>query len=84
MSTYGVHKLLKRIQRDAEFRERLRREPDVALGEFPLTDEECAALRGGEVGRLNRMGVHGYLLSQLARSGAFGITPERYMEQIHT
>jgi aromatic-ring opening dioxygenase LigAB LigA subunit len=82
MSTYGVHKLLKRIQRDPAFRERLQNEPDAALREFPLTQEERDALKNGEVGVLNRMGVHGYLLSQLARTGAFGITPQRYMERI--
>ena len=82
MSTYGVHKLLKRIQRDVAFRERLSTDGNAALGEFALTDAERAALLAGEVGVLNRMGVHGYLLNTLARYQVFGITPERYMERI--
>ena len=82
MSVYGVHKLLKRIQRDASFRERLATDADAALGEYPLTSEERAALLAGEVGVLNRMGVHGYLLNTLARYRAFGMTPERYIERI--
>ena len=82
MSVYGVHKLLKRIQRDAEFREQISRDTDAALAQFPLTSEERKALMAGEVGALNRMGVHGYLLNTLARYGVFGITPERYMERI--
>jgi hypothetical protein len=82
MSVYGVHKLLKRIQRDAAFRERLQHEPDAALAEFPLTDQERSALRAGEVGELNALGVHGYLLNTLARYSVFGITRERYMERI--
>lgn len=82
MSVYGVHKLLKRIQRDAAFRERLSTDADAALAEYPLSDAERSALVAGEVGMLNRMGVHGYLLTSLARYGAFGMTPERYKERI--
>ena len=82
MSVYGVHKLLKRIQRDPEFRDRLQREADVALAEYPLTKEERSALLAGEVGELNALGVHGYLLNTLARYSVFGITRERYMERI--
>ncbi len=82
MSTYGVHKLLKRIQRDGAFRELLTRDAETALAEFPLTSEERDALLAGEVGVLNRMGVHGYLLNTLARYQVFGITAQRYMEKI--
>jgi len=82
MSVYGVHKLLKRIQRDADFRDRLAGGDRTALDEYPLTDEEHSALLTGEVGTLNRMGVHGYLLNTLPRYGLFGLTPQRYMEQI--
>jgi hypothetical protein len=82
MSVYGVHKLLKRIQRDGTFRDQLSRETDNALAQFPLTSEEREALLAGEVGVLNRMGVHGYLLNTLARYQVFGITAERYMERI--
>jgi hypothetical protein len=82
VSVYGVHKLLKRIQRDPEFRERLAAGDHAALDEYPLTDEEHSALLTGEVGTLNRMGVHGYLLNTLARYALFGLTPDRYMERI--
>jgi Aromatic-ring-opening dioxygenase LigAB, LigA subunit len=82
MSVYGVHKLLKRIRNDGAFRERLVSEPRSALAEYPLTDAECSALLAGEVGALNRMGVHGYMLNTLARYQLFGLTPQRYMEAI--
>jgi Catalytic LigB subunit of aromatic ring-opening dioxygenase len=82
VSVYGVHKLLKRIQRDPTFRERLASDADAALSEYPLELDERAALVAGEVGVLNRMGVHGYLLNTLVRYRAFGMTPERYMERI--
>jgi hypothetical protein len=84
MSVYGVHKLLRRIRYDAGFRERLVSEPKSALAEYPLTDDECAALLAGEVGALNRMGVHGYMLNTLARYQMFGLTPQRYMERIRS
>jgi hypothetical protein len=71
-----------RIQRDGAFRELLPRDADTALAEFPLTSEERNALQMGEVGVLNRMGVHGYLLNTLARYQVFGITAERCMERI--
>jgi hypothetical protein len=79
---YGVHKLLKRIQRDPVFRDALAQDPDSALSAFPLTDAERSALTAGEVGTLNRMGVHGYLLSTLARYQVFGITAERYIVRV--
>jgi aromatic-ring opening dioxygenase LigAB LigA subunit len=82
MSVYGVHKLLKRIQRDAAFRDQLQRAPDAALADYPLTDQERTALLAGEVGELNALGVHGYLLNTLARYSVFGITREQYMERI--
>jgi hypothetical protein len=82
VSVYGVHKFLKRIQRDPSFRGLLATDPSAALAEYPLTDAERAALTAGEVGTLNRMGVHGYLLNTLARYQVFGITAERYMERI--
>jgi hypothetical protein len=82
MSTYAVHRLLKRLRNDAEFRERLNRDSDAALAEFDLSTDERHALQSGEVGRLHAMGVHGYLLNTLARHRVFGITPELYVERI--
>jgi hypothetical protein len=82
MSVYGVHKLLKRIQRDVAFRDRLQRECDAALADYPLTEQERSALLAGEVGELNALGVHGYLLNTLARHAVFGITRERYLARI--
>jgi hypothetical protein len=82
MSTYAVHKLLKRLRTDAELRARMEDDPDAALAEFALSDDERVALKGGEVGRLHAMGVHGYLLNTLARHHVFGMTPETYVERI--
>lgn len=82
MTTYAVHKLLKRIRMDAEFRTQLEQDPAAVLDGFMLSAEERTALEAGEVGVLNALGVHGYLLNTLARYQVFGLTPERYMERI--
>lgn len=82
MSVYGVHKFLKRVQRDPGFRDALQRDPALALAEFPLTEVERSALLAGQVGDLHALGVHGYLLNALLRHRLFGLTPERYMQRI--
>jgi len=84
MSTYAVHKLIKRTQRDPAFREQLQRDPQQALREYPLTEPERAALLVGDVGALHAMGVHGYLLSRLVPFGLFGLTAQNYPERIRT
>ena len=86
MSTYGVHKLIKRIQREPAFREQLQREPEHALHELypPLTQEERTALLAGDVGALHALGVHGYLLSRLVPFGLFGLTAQNYPERIRS
>jgi hypothetical protein len=84
MSAYAVHKLIKRIQRDPAFREQLQRDPERALGEYPLTEQERAALLAGDVGALHAMGVHGYLLSRLVSFGLFGLTAQNYPERIRS
>jgi hypothetical protein len=82
MSVYAIHKLLRRISAEPAFREHLERDPDSALDAVALTSEERSALLAGEVGVLNAMGVHGYLLSRLARFELFGLDQQRYTERI--
>jgi hypothetical protein len=82
VSAYGVHKVIKRIMRDPAFREQLETAPEQALTDYPLTEQERAALLAGEVGTLHSLGVHGYLLSRLVPFGLFGITPQNYPERI--
>jgi hypothetical protein len=77
-----VHKLIKRIQREPAFREQLQREPESALGDFPLTPQERTALLAGDVATLHALGVHGYLLSRLVPYGLFGLTAQNYPERI--
>jgi Aromatic-ring-opening dioxygenase LigAB, LigA subunit len=84
MSSYGVHKLIKRIQREPGFREQLQREPEHALQDFPLNEEERTALLAGDVGALHALGVHGYMLSRLVPFGLFGLTAQNYPERIRS
>lgn len=82
MSVYAIHKLLRRVSLEPDFREQLRRAPEAALDDVALTPEERSALLEGKVGVLNAMGVHGYLLSRLARFQLFGLDQQRYVERI--
>jgi hypothetical protein len=84
MSSYTVHKLIKCMQREPDLRERMQRDPEGALREYPLTDEERTALLAGDVGALHALGVHGYLLSRLVPFGVFGLTAQNYPERIRS
>ena len=82
MSVYAIHKLLRRVWLEPDFRDRLKREPEAALRDVQLTPEERSALLAGNVGLLNGMGVHGYLLARLARFELFGLDQKLYVERI--
>jgi len=84
MSSYAVHKLIKRIQRDPEFRSELQRDPETTIRAYPLSEDEQAALLAGDVGALHALGVHGYLLSRLVPFGLFGLTAQNYPERIRS
>ena len=83
MSTYGVHKLLHRVQVDVELREALRTNPVAAIEGFPLTEDERSALLAGDVAELARGGVHTFLLSRIPRFGLFGLDRDEYNRRMH-
>jgi Aromatic-ring-opening dioxygenase LigAB, LigA subunit len=82
VSVYAVHKLLRRISLEPDYREQVKRDPEAALGEIELTPAERSALLQGKVQALNGMGVHGYLLARLARYELFGLDQKLYVERI--
>lgn len=84
MSVYAVDKLCRRIVREPELVEELRRDPDGALraARPPLSEEERELLLAGDVGRLGRMGANFFLLHQLGRFELFGLTLPAYAERI--
>jgi hypothetical protein len=53
-----VNALLARLFQEPELLQRLRTNPDAVFAAARLTPEECAALRDGSFGALDRIGVH--------------------------
>jgi hypothetical protein len=53
-----VNTLLARLFQEPELLQRLRTNPDAVFAEARLSPEECAALRDGSFGALDRIGVH--------------------------
>ena len=82
MSVYQVNKLLYLTDNDLAFRKRMMEEPDKAIAEFKLTDEEQEALTSGAVGKLYQMGVHTFLLNHLYRYELFGVNRDNYLSRI--
>ncbi|MFQ5983357.1 MAG: aromatic ring-opening dioxygenase subunit LigA [Woeseiaceae bacterium] len=66
MSLYQLQKSLYVLNRDAAAQDRYRKDLDEFLGEFDLTDEECRALRDGDIGLLYVLGVNGQILMHYA------------------
>lgn len=83
MSLFGIHKTLYLLQNDLEFRERLRSDPEAALADMPLTDEERQALLNRDMAALYRMGTHTFLMSRIPRFNALrGTTRAEYQASI--
>ena len=82
MSIYQVNKLLYRTDNDAAFRKRMKENPEEALREFSLSQEEHDALTSGAVGKLYQMGVHTFLLNHLSRYELFGVNRDNYLSRI--
>ena len=82
MSVYLVNKILYLTDSDAEFRPRMRQDPEATVRGFPLSAEELEALISGSVGALYQMGVHTFLLNHLGRYELFGVNRDNYLERI--
>jgi protocatechuate 4,5-dioxygenase alpha chain len=52
---------------DAELRARFESDEESVLADYPLSDEERTAIRARDFRKLHDLGLHPYLLSQLAR-----------------
>jgi aromatic-ring opening dioxygenase LigAB LigA subunit len=62
MSLYQVQKLIYHVNRDAERRERYRRDASAFVKAYDLTEAEGAAILNVDVRALYTMGVHSLLL----------------------
>jgi hypothetical protein len=82
VSAYAVDEICWRVLHDRAFRDAMRRDPAQAIARCELSHDERAALLGGEVGRLYRLGAHPFLLRYLAIYEIGGLTAERYSERM--
>jgi len=62
MSTYGLNKLIRDINRSPAVREEYFKEKAPLFDRYPLSDDERQALHSFDIGKLYRMGVHGLIL----------------------
>jgi len=66
MSLYQVQKFLYQLNRDESVQTVFRDDPDAAIADYKLTDDERRWLRDGEVGELYIHGVNGQILMHYA------------------
>ncbi|MEU1523702.1 hypothetical protein ABZ413_16040 [Nocardia rhamnosiphila] len=59
--------LVQDLKWDQKFRARFESDEDAVIDEYPLTDAERRAIRERDFRGLHELGLHPYLLSQLAR-----------------
>jgi hypothetical protein len=59
--------LVQDLKWDEDLRARFEASEEEVLAGYPLTDEERTAIRDRDFRRLHDLGLHPYLLSQLAR-----------------
>ncbi len=84
MSVYLVNKILYMTDNDADFRKRMREDPEGTVKSFPLSGEELEALVTGDVGTLFEMGVHTIFLNHIARYEMFGVNRDNYLDRIRS
>jgi hypothetical protein len=82
MTAYAINKVCWLLERDAEFRGRMRRDLDAALTGFKLAPDEAQAIRTGDVATLFRKGGHAFLLQHLWRHGIGGLDRTLYRQRI--
>ena len=70
MSRYAVNSLLYRLKKDSAYRARFLREPEAALADLDLTEEERRAFVARDARRINELG--GYLHLVMSVPGIAG------------
>jgi hypothetical protein len=68
----NLDKVIQRAISDAAFRRQLQANPQAALRGFKLTDDEVAALRSGDAGKLGSLGIDQRMSKAFAAFGAIG------------
>jgi hypothetical protein len=70
MSRYAVNSLLYRLKKDSGYRARFQREPEAAMADLDLSDEERRAFLARDARRINELG--GYLHLVMSVPGIAG------------
>jgi hypothetical protein len=66
MSLYGMQKFLYHLNRDPRVQSRYRDDQAALLAEYPLDEEERAAIERGDLGLMYVLGTNGQLLMHFA------------------
>ena len=66
MTLYATQKFLYHLNRDAAVQKRFRDDLPTLLDDYPLDDEERAAILAGDIGKLYVLGSNGQLLMHFA------------------
>jgi hypothetical protein len=82
MTIFAVNYLCREVLRDHAFRAAMQADPDKALAQLDLTDDERRLLLAGDVGGLYRIGVNGFLMGYLARFEVCGLNMQNYNERM--
>jgi hypothetical protein len=70
MSRYETNVVLYRLKKDPEFRDRFRADPEQALADADLSDEERDAFARWDLRKLNELGGSLHLLVSIPGLGA--------------
>src|SRR5919197_956424 len=74
MSSKNLDKVIQRAISDAAFRRQLQTNPAAALRGFKLTDDELAALRSGDAGKLSSLGIDQRISKAFTVGGQMGLS----------
>ncbi|RYG12310.1 MAG: aromatic ring-opening dioxygenase subunit LigA [Burkholderiales bacterium] len=78
MTLYATQKFLYDLNRDSAVQQRYRTDKDTLLSSYDLNEEELAAIRAGDIGKLYVLGCNGQLLMHFAP--LLGIAWADYLE----
>jgi hypothetical protein len=80
MSLYTLQKFLYHLNRDPRVQQRYAGDRDALLAEYELGDEELAAIREGDIGKIYVLGANGQLLMHFA--ALLGMPWAEYIESM--
>ena len=82
MSRYAINEICYRCAHDPPFRAAMQADPEAAVADLDLSEEERRAVLAGDVGTLYLMGANTYLLFHLLRYKVLGLTLSSYQASL--